>query len=114
VRTAAVIQEILESADRAGAADDQPVRTFSVLSNPGFLAEGRAIADLEAPDRVLIGGDAPQAIAALAPSMASPTAEVSAGGAGLRRQLLPEGHPQPSGPLPLSMRLASRAARCWR
>jgi len=66
VRTAAVIQEILGSADRAGAADDQPARTFSVLSNPEFLAEGTAIADLEAPDRVLIGGDDPQAIAALA------------------------------------------------
>jgi UDPglucose 6-dehydrogenase len=66
VRTAAVIQEILGSADRAGAADDQQARTFSVLSNPEFLAEGTAIADLEAPDRVLIGGDEPQAIAALA------------------------------------------------
>jgi UDPglucose 6-dehydrogenase len=66
VRTAAEIQEILGTADRAGAADDQPARTFSVLSNPEFLAEGTAIADLEAPDRVLIGGDDPQAIVALA------------------------------------------------
>ncbi|QPN59110.1 hypothetical protein H8F24_13590 [Synechococcus sp. CBW1002] len=66
VRTAAVIQQILWSADSAGAADDQPARSFSVLSNPEFLAEGTAIADLEAPDRVLIGGDDPQAIAALA------------------------------------------------
>ena len=66
VRTAAVIQEILGSADRAGSADDQPARTFSVLSNPECLAEGTAIADLEAPDRLLIGGDDPQAIAALA------------------------------------------------
>jgi len=66
VRTAAVIQEILGSADRAGFVDDQPARTVSVLSNPEFLAEGTAIADLEAPDRVLIGGDDPQGIAALA------------------------------------------------
>lgn len=61
VRTAAAIKTILEAANTG---EDQ--RTFSVLSNPEFLAEGTAIRDLEAPDRVLIGGDDPAAIDALA------------------------------------------------
>ena len=61
VRTAAAIKTILEAASER---EDQ--RTFSVLSNPEFLAEGTAIRDLEAPDRVLIGGDDPASIDALA------------------------------------------------
>ena len=61
VRTAAAIQAILAAAQTPGVE-----RSFSVLSNPEFLAEGTAIADLEAPDRVLIGGDDPDAIDALA------------------------------------------------
>ena len=62
VRTAAAIQTILEAAQQ----QDGQQRSFSVLSNPEFLAEGTAIADLEAPDRVLIGGDDAASIEALA------------------------------------------------
>ena len=58
VRTAETVQAILAAAP-AG-------KTFSVLSNPEFLAEGTAIADLENPDRVLIGGNDLESIDALA------------------------------------------------
>lgn len=49
VRTASAIKEILEHTGNGV--------QFQILSNPEFLAEGTAIADLFAPDRVLIGGD---------------------------------------------------------
>ena len=47
VRTAEAMESILKR---------HPKHHFEVLSNPEFLAEGTAIADLEKPDRVLIGG----------------------------------------------------------
>jgi UDPglucose 6-dehydrogenase len=62
VRTAEAVKAILEAAQ----GDTEGRKTFSVLSNPEFLAEGTAIADLESPDRVLIGGEDPEAIEALA------------------------------------------------
>ncbi len=63
VRTAETIQEILAGASGNG---NGAAQSFSVLSNPEFLAEGTAIADLENPDRVLIGGEDASAIEALA------------------------------------------------
>jgi UDPglucose 6-dehydrogenase len=65
VRTAETVTAILAAAQGEGAGSAQP-KTFSVLSNPEFLAEGTAISDLEHPDRVLIGGEDPAAIEALA------------------------------------------------
>ena len=49
VKTAETIKDIL-SANAKG-------YKFEVLSNPEFLAEGTAVADLQLPDRVLIGGE---------------------------------------------------------
>lgn len=42
-----------------------PEVNFSILSNPEFLAEGTAIKDLLYPDRVLVGGEDPDAVATL-------------------------------------------------
>ncbi len=58
VRAADTIKRILATSPHGG--------TFDVLSNPEFLAEGTAIRDLEKPDRVLIGGEAPESVEALA------------------------------------------------
>jgi UDPglucose 6-dehydrogenase len=49
VKTAETIKAILAANARG--------HQFEVLSNPEFLAEGTAIADLLSPDRVLIGGE---------------------------------------------------------
>lgn len=49
VKTAETIKDILAANSQA--------HKFEVLSNPEFLAEGTAVADLLAPDRVLIGGE---------------------------------------------------------
>ncbi|GAK94384.1 UDP-glucose dehydrogenase [Nonlabens ulvanivorans] len=49
VRTAEALKRILENTGNGV--------NFDILSNPEFLAEGTAIADLLNPDRVLIGGE---------------------------------------------------------
>ena len=64
VRTAEVIKNILES-EQIWQKEKIEKKTFDVLSNPEFLAEGSAINDLENPDRVLIGGQNDNAIESL-------------------------------------------------
>jgi len=49
VKTAEILKDILNTR-----LDE---KSFTVLSNPEFLAEGSAINDLQNPDRVLIGGE---------------------------------------------------------
>lgn len=49
VKTAEAMLTILRS--------NSPHGDFQVLSNPEFLAEGTAVADLQNPDRILIGGE---------------------------------------------------------
>ena len=57
VRTAEALKNILENTGNGV--------NFQILSNPEFLAEGTAVADLHNPDRVLIGGEDEDAIEAL-------------------------------------------------
>jgi UDPglucose 6-dehydrogenase len=69
VRTAETVKAILSAAQGDVPGDETrggKPKSFAVLSNPEFLAEGTAIPDLENPDRVLIGGKDPEAIEALA------------------------------------------------
>ncbi len=53
VRTAEAVKSILDNTGNGV--------QFQILSNPEFLAEGTAVEDLLAPDRVLIGGDSSEA-----------------------------------------------------
>ena len=64
VRTAGVIKEILSETE-VSPKNYNVKKTFDVLSNPEFLAEGSAIDDLIYPDRVLIGGENQKAIESL-------------------------------------------------
>lgn len=58
VKTAEAMLTILRANSKNG--------SFQVLSNPEFLAEGTAVADLRNPDRILIGGETtPEGQAAL-------------------------------------------------
>ncbi len=63
VRTAEVIKSILDASKIDSKA--LKLKTFDVLSNPEFLAEGTAINDLLYPDRILIGGENTHSINAL-------------------------------------------------
>ena len=64
VRTAEVIKSILNQPNHPKQ-DNKTPKSFEVLSNPEFLAEGSAINDLLNPDRVLIGGENDKAIESL-------------------------------------------------
>ena len=60
VKTAQVIKTILDSNKNVN-----EKKSFSILSNPEFLAEGTAVYNLVNPDRVLIGGEDANSIESL-------------------------------------------------
>ena len=63
VKTAETIKAILTSSEQNDNFNyGNNKKTFSIVSNPEFLAEGTAINDLQNPDRVLIGGDDQESI----------------------------------------------------
>ena len=64
VKTAETIKNILESSQED--LDSVDKKSFSIISNPEFLAEGSAINDLQNPDRVLIGGEDKESIEVIA------------------------------------------------
>ena len=53
VKTAEVIKNLLDSLNTSFSSSNDIKKSFSILSNPEFLAEGSAIRDLEYPDRIL-------------------------------------------------------------
>ena len=68
VKTAETIQIILNSYEgyNLNKKSGDGYKTFSIISNPEFLAEGSAINDLQNPDRILIGGEDEDSINSIA------------------------------------------------